>query len=61
MPPEKVFSLRLPPDVYDRLAAVAKEEHRSVNAQILIILIQWLTAREYRNANDQSDTGGAGR
>lgn len=36
------YLLRLPPDVHERLKRVAERENRSLNAQIVHILQQWL-------------------
>jgi hypothetical protein len=40
------FILRLPPDVHERLKRVAKQENRSLNAQIVHILQRWLDAND---------------
>ena len=36
------FSLRLPDDLYKAIKALAEKEQRSVNAQIIYILTQYL-------------------
>lgn len=40
------FSIRMPGEVYNELDAVAKEEDRYLNAQIVRALREWLTARK---------------
>ena len=42
----KRIDLRLPPEMHRQLEAVAKEESRSVNAQIVYMLRQALEAYE---------------
>jgi len=36
------FSLRLPDDLYDAIKELAKKEQRTVNAQIIYILIEYI-------------------
>jgi hypothetical protein len=36
------FSLRVPEDLWAAIQAIAKKEHRSINAQILYILWQFV-------------------
>lgn len=36
------FLLRLPPDLHAQLKAVAEREQRSLNAQIIYALRQWI-------------------
>lgn len=42
----KVTTLRLPPELYQRIAAIAAAEYRSVNGQILVMLIEETRRRE---------------
>jgi hypothetical protein len=46
--PRKAYPLRLPPDLYARLAKIAQEEHRTINAQLVHALAQWLESRPGR-------------
>jgi hypothetical protein len=46
----KRIDLRLPPEMHRQLEAVAKEEARSVNAQIVYLLRQALEAYEAEQA-----------
>jgi hypothetical protein len=38
----KIFSLRLPEELHAALKTIAEKEHRSLNAQIIHILEEWL-------------------
>ena len=40
MPANHVLSVRLPLDVFERLAALAAREHRSINAQLVHIITE---------------------
>ena len=40
MPASHTLSVRLPPDVYERLAALAQREHRSINAQLIVLILR---------------------
>jgi len=42
----KKYQLRIPPAMYDRVAALAKKRHVSVNSLILIVLEEQLKADE---------------
>jgi hypothetical protein len=46
LPDRKVTLLRVPPELYREVEAVAAEEARSVNAQITVALRSWLEARK---------------
>lgn len=43
------MSLRLPSEVHDGLTEAAKEEDRSLNAQIVYVLRQYLADRRAKN------------
>ena len=38
--PSHTLSVRLPLDVYERLAALAQREHRSINAQLIVLILR---------------------
>jgi hypothetical protein len=38
----KTFALRLPPELYNQISALADKDRRSVNQQINYMLEQWL-------------------
>jgi hypothetical protein len=40
----KGYPLRMPPRLHAALSEVAKKEHRTLNAQIVVILERWLEA-----------------
>jgi len=44
------FVLRLPPELHDRLRALAAAEHRSLHGQILYLLERALEAEEGKEA-----------
>jgi len=46
MPERKTFLLRLPPEVWDELNRLAKDELRSVNAQIEYLIREALRRRQ---------------
>ena len=46
MTERKPFLLRLPPDLYERLRALAERDMRSVNAQIEVLLREAIQRRE---------------
>ena len=45
----KVFSLRLPEDVYKGLKALAEKENRSLNQQIVYIIRKYLAQNKEPN------------
>jgi hypothetical protein len=53
MPEKRRFPIRLPEELFDRLAEIAHEEGRSVNNLIQYILRRWLEQRTHRS-NDSS-------
>ena len=54
MPEKRRFPIRLPEDLFDRLAEIAHEEGRSVNNLIQYILRRWL---EQRGRGSDTDRG----
>jgi hypothetical protein len=54
------ITLRLPPDLYEEIKAVAAAEVRSVNGQIELAIREHLDARRSRTEGESSE-GGAGR
>ena len=50
--PFKTLTLRLPEDVHAELMSLAKEEHRTLHSQLLVLLEQALQAVEEREAGD---------
>ncbi|HTD78032.1 MAG TPA: Arc family DNA-binding protein [Chloroflexota bacterium] len=54
MPEKRRFPIRLPEELFDRLAEIAQEEGRSVNNLIQYILRRWL---EQRGRGSDADKG----
>jgi len=54
MAPRKTFLLRLPPELWDELNRLAKDELRSVNAQIEYIIRDALRQRGRKQNDDDS-------
>jgi hypothetical protein len=54
------ITLRLPPELYEALKAVAEAEVRSVNGQIELAIREHLNTRR-RQSGGESSGGGAGR
>ena len=54
MPAQRRFPIRLPEELFDRLAEIAHEEGRSVNNLIQYILRRWL---EQRGRGSDADKG----
>jgi len=54
MKPRKSFLLRLSPDLYEALEALAQQEFRSVNGQIEYLLRESLTRHSRPLASDDS-------
>ena len=44
---EKKLTSRIPEEVYERLAQLAKEDRRSLNAELVVLLEEALEAREW--------------
>lgn len=42
----KRFTFRLPTELFDKVEAVAKENHRSVNAEVIVAIEQYLQSIE---------------
>jgi hypothetical protein len=40
MPPKDYMTVRIEPELHDKIAKVAKDEHRSVSAQARMMLIK---------------------
>jgi hypothetical protein len=53
MPEKRRFPIRLPEELFDRLAEIAQEEGRSVNNLIQYILRRWLEQRTHRSDADK--------
>ena len=43
--------LRLPKEIYERIRVLAKNNHRSINAQIVIVLKEWVENQEVKNSD----------
>lgn len=43
---EKKYPLRLPAEIYDAIAALADEDRRSVNAEIVVLLEEAIATRK---------------
>ncbi len=57
MAEKKPVLLRIPPDLYDALARWARDELRSVNAQIEFVLREATRKRDGRKSRDTSSDG----
>lgn len=57
MAEKKPVLLRIPPDLYDALARWARDELRSVNAQIEFVLREATRKRDARKSRDTSSDG----
>ena len=44
--PTKVYGFRLPVGLLKKLSQVAEDEYRSLNAQVLKILVDWIKKHE---------------
>ena len=55
MPEKRRFPIRLPEELFDRLAEIAHEEGRSVNNLIQYILRRWLEQRGPKSDVDKSE------
>jgi hypothetical protein len=55
MPEKRRFPIRLPEDLFDRLAEIAQEEGRSVNNLIQYILRRWLEQRGHKSDADKTE------
>lgn len=42
----KRFTFRLPTELFDKVEVVAKENHRSVNAEVIVAIEQYLQSIE---------------
>ncbi len=49
------YSLRLPPDVHERLVELARREGRSLNQQLVYMLRQGLRRAEHRRKPNQAE------
>ena len=62
MASKRAFLLRLPPDLWEELNRWAKDELRSVNAQIEYVLRNAVRRRrgEEKDSSDEADSPGGG-
>lgn len=53
---EKIVSVRLDPALYRRLKAIAKRQRRSLSAQVVLIVDEWLAHQpnEKKHNSDKS-------
>jgi predicted transcriptional regulator len=58
--PHVAIMLRVPPELGARLQAVAERERRSVTAQVVYALEQWLAQDERAQRAQQAQEGAAG-
>jgi hypothetical protein len=51
------LSLRVTPEMYEAIKAVAAAERRSINRQLELMIEEWLRRRRLREPRDEADRG----
>jgi hypothetical protein len=54
---EVQLSLRVTPEMYEAIKAVAAAERRSINRQLELMIEEWLRRRRLREPRDEADGG----